>query len=216
MNNDDGSTMVDDPIPTELRAKALKRKSGKEKFHENDVPIGKNLLGYWRWSASDLLGNTERGRIAEYIVAAAVGVAGGVRSGWEPYDVETLSGTRVEVKASAYVQTWGQKTLSKIIFGIRPTRAWDPEQNVFARESRRQAHVYVFAMLSERDKAKVDPLNLAQWRFYVLNAQTLNERAPLQKTISPSSLLKLGALKVSYCELRDAIERMGEVDNRKG
>ena len=115
MNIDAGSTMVDDPIPTELRARALVRKTGEEEFKENGVAIAK-LSEYW--SASDLLGNTERGRLAEYIVATAVGVAGGVRSGWEPYDVETLLGTRVEVKASAYVQTWGQKTLSKIIFGI--------------------------------------------------------------------------------------------------
>jgi hypothetical protein len=190
VDNDTGSTMVDDPIPTELRARALVRKTGAEKFHENDIPIGANLLGYWQWSASDLLGNTERGRLAEYIVATAVGVADGVRSGWEPYDVETSSRIRVEVKASAYVQTWGQKTLSKIIFGIRPTRAWDADANVFAHESRRQANVYVFALLTERDKAIVNPLNVAQWQFYILRAQTLDERVPLQKTISLSPLTK--------------------------
>lgn len=215
MNNDDGSTMIDDPIPTELRANALVRKTGEEEFKENGVAIAK-LLGYWQWSASDLLGNTERGRLAEFIVATAVGADGGVRSGWEPYDVETSLGTRVEVKASAYVQRWGQKTLSKIIFGIRPTRAWDPEQNVFANESRRQADVYVFALLTERDKARVDPLDVAQWEFYVLSARTLDERARLQKTISLSSLLKLGAFRVSFPELRDAIERIWEADNRKG
>lgn len=208
--------MDDDPIPTELRARALVRKTGAEKFHENDVPIDASLRGYWQWSASDLLGNTERGRLAEYIVATAVGVADGVRSGWEPYDVETSSGTRVEVKASAYVQTWGQKALSKIIFGIRPTRAWDPEQNVFAKESRRQADVYVFALLTERDKARVDPLNLAQWQFYVLRAKTLDDRAATQQTISLSSVLKLGADQVSYRELRDAIERSRVGNERKG
>jgi len=216
VNNDDGSPKVDNPIPTELRAKALVRKTGEEEFKENGVPIGANLREYWRWSASDLLGNTERGRLAEYIVATAVGVADGVRSGWEPYDVETKSRIRVEVKASAYVQTWGQKTLSKIIFGIRPTRAWDPEQNVFAPDSRRQAHVYVFALLTERDKEIVNPLNLEQWEFYVLRAQILDERARLQKTISLSSLLKLDALKVSYGELRDAIERSIAGDERTG
>lgn len=215
MNSDSESTMIDDPIPTELRARALVRKTGEEEFKENGVAIAK-LLGYWQWSASDLLGNTERGRIAEYIVATAVGADGGVRSGWEPYDVATLSGTRVEVKASAYVQTWGQKTLSKIIFSIRPTRAWDPEQNVFAPESRRQAHVYVFALLTERDKEIANPLYLEQWEFYVLRAQTLDERAPLQKTISLSSLLKLGALKVSYRELREAIEQSKAGNEVKG
>ncbi len=60
--------MVDDPIPTELRARALVRKTGEEEFKENGVAIAK-LSEYWQWSASDLLGNTERGRLAEYIVA---------------------------------------------------------------------------------------------------------------------------------------------------
>src|SRR5213596_2396370 len=94
VTNNDGLPIVDNPIPTELRAKALVRRTGEEEFHENRVPIDATLLGYWQWSASDLLGNTERGRIAEYIVATAVGVDGGVRSGWEPYDVETSSGIR--------------------------------------------------------------------------------------------------------------------------
>jgi len=110
----------------------------------------------------------------------------------------------------------GTEALSKIIFGIRPTRAWDPEQNVFAVESRRQAHVYVFALLTERDKTIVNPLNLEQWEFYILRAQTLDERAPLQKTISLASLLKLRAVKVSYCDLRNAIEQGRAGDERKG
>ena len=32
MNNDGGPAIVDDPIPTELRARALVRKTGKEDF----------------------------------------------------------------------------------------------------------------------------------------------------------------------------------------
>lgn len=197
-------------IPEELRALPLGRRSGNEEFHENRVPLGKNLLSYWEWSASDLLGNTERGRLAEYIVAMALGVDGGVRSGWEAYDLETPSGIRVEVKASAYVQTWGQKTLSKIIFGIRPTRAWDPVTNVFADNARRQADVYVFAVLTERNKADADPLNVAHWRFYVLPANVLEKQIPSQKTIGLSSLLKLDAREVDYRELRDAIERTSD------
>lgn len=137
----------------------------------------------------------------------ALDVADGVRSGWEAYDIETSSGIRVEVKASAYVQTWGQRALSKIIFGIRPTRAWDPTTNVFAKDSQRQANVYVFAVLAERNQTNVDPLNLAQWQFYVLPTSVLNDRAPLQKTINLSSLLRIGALIAGYQELRDAVER---------
>jgi hypothetical protein len=101
--------LATDIIPKELIALPLRRKSGEEAFHEQGVSLDLNILSYWQWSASDLLGNTERGRLAEYIVAMALDVADGVRSGWEAYDLETSSGIRVEVKASAYVQTWGQK-----------------------------------------------------------------------------------------------------------
>jgi hypothetical protein len=202
--------MNDYTIPKDLRALPLERKSGHEVFHENGVSVGVNLLGFWQWSSSDLLGNTDRGRLAEYIVATAVGVAGGVRSGWEAYDLETPSRIRVEVRASAYVQTWGQKSLSKIVFGIRPTRAWNPEANTFAAECRRQSDIYVFAVLAEREKARVNPLDLAQWEFYVLPAKTLDEGAPIQKSIGLSSVLRLGAVKVSYQELADAIERSVE------
>jgi hypothetical protein len=91
--------------------------------------------------------------------------------------------------------------------GIRPTRAWDPTTNVFAKDSQRQAKVYVFAVLAERNQTNVDPLNLAQWQFYLLPTRVLNERAPIQKTISLSSLLRMGALIAGYQELRDAVER---------
>jgi hypothetical protein len=201
-------SMQDDKTITEdLPAIQLRRRSGNENFHEDNASVGKNLLNYWQWSASDLLGNTERGRLAEYIVAIGLDMAGGVRSGWEAYDLQMSSGIRVEVKASAYVQTWSQENLSKIIFGIRPTRTWDPITNVFSSDCQRQAQVYVFALLTERNQAKVDRLNLMQWLFYVLPTSVLNERAPSQKTISLASLLRLSAADVGYRDLRDAVER---------
>lgn len=198
---------IDTSMTEALAAVQLRRRSGNENFHENDVSVGKDLMSYWQWSASDLLSNTERGRLAEYIVAIALDVADGVRSAWEAYDIETATGIRVEVKASAYVQTWVQKNFSKIVFGIRPTRAWDPNTNVFATDCQRQAQVYVFALLAERNQTNADPLNLAQWRFYVLPTSVLNQRAPDQKTIRLSSLLRLGATEVGYRELRNAIEQ---------
>ena len=52
----------------------VKRKSGNEAFHDNDTNLKSNLLSFWQWSASDLIGNAMRGILAEYIVASAVGV----------------------------------------------------------------------------------------------------------------------------------------------
>jgi hypothetical protein len=44
--------------------------------------VGLTVADFWGWSRSDLLDNTERGVLAELIVAAALGIpADGVREG---------------------------------------------------------------------------------------------------------------------------------------
>lgn len=55
VKNDDASIAVDDPTRKRCVAKDLERKTGEEEFKENGLAIAK-LLGYWQWSASDLLG----------------------------------------------------------------------------------------------------------------------------------------------------------------
>jgi hypothetical protein len=56
----------------------------------------------------------------------------------------------------------------------------------------------VFCLLAHKDKTTVNPLDLSQWEFYVLNTKVLNDKVPLQKTISLSSLLKLNPAKANY------------------
>jgi len=36
------------------------------------------LRDFWAWAYSDLIGNTERGRLAEFIVAMALGITEGI------------------------------------------------------------------------------------------------------------------------------------------
>jgi hypothetical protein len=50
----------------------VQRKSGGERFRANGTDIGPDLLDFWRWSASDLVNNTMRGVLAEYLVARAL------------------------------------------------------------------------------------------------------------------------------------------------
>ena len=46
-------------------------KDGSERFRAGGSTLDLSLLDYWRWSTSDLVGNTARGVLAEYIVARA-------------------------------------------------------------------------------------------------------------------------------------------------
>lgn len=97
-------------------------------------PLAANLLDFWRWSASDLVSNATRGILAEFIVAQALGLETGVRAEWDAYDLVTSAGLNVEVKSSAYLQSWFHKELSAISFGIRPTFAWSTDTNELATE----------------------------------------------------------------------------------
>jgi hypothetical protein len=183
-------------------------KRGDEFFCSDGAPLGCCLQDFWRWSVSDLVSNATRGRLAEFIVAKALGTSTeSAREEWAAFDLQTPTGIKVEVKSAAYVQSWHQKQLSSITFVTRKTRAWDPDTNVQSGDSKRQADVYVFALLAHTDKATVDPLNLDQWRFYVLPTSTLDSRTRSQHSITLKSLEGLCSESVSYADLPKAVER---------
>ena len=192
---------------TDLLRLAITRKEGTEPFHLNGEALGFDLLSFWRWSTSDLVNNAARGIVAEYIVARALGLGeGGVRDGWAAFDLETPSGIKIEVKSAAYVQSWHQKQLSSIAFVTPKTRDWDAETNIQSHESKRQADIYIFALLAHTDKATIDPLNLDQWRFYVLPTTVLDARKRSQHSITLKSLEGLCPRAVTYAELPKAVE----------
>lgn len=179
------------------------KKTGQESFIFNEKPLTENVLSFWQWSSSELLGNALRGVLAEFIIASAIDVLEKPREEWDAYDLVTKQGLKIEIKSSAYLQSWEQTELSKIIFGIRPTIDWKDEK----KEIKRQADIYVFCVLSHKNKDTVNPLNLNQWDFYVLDTEILNTKIPKQKTITLSSLLKLEPIKIKYDGLKNAISK---------
>ena len=167
-------------------------KSGSECFHSSGQNLGFDLLNFWSWNCSDLVSNATRGRLAEFIVAKALGITtDGVRDEWGAYDLITPADIKIEVKSASYLQSWSRKDLSKICFAVPKTREWNLDTNVLSPEQRRQADVYVFALLAHEDKQTIDPLDLSQWKFYVLPTCVLNARARSQHSITLPSLEKL-------------------------
>jgi hypothetical protein len=185
------------------------RKSGSEQFRYEGKDAGFDLLDFWQWSVSDLVSNATRGILAEYIVAKALGVAKGIRNEWDAFDLRTASGIKVEVKSAAYVQSWYQKKLSLITFVVPPTRAFDPIKGIVDREPKRQADVYVFALLKHQEKPSIDPMNLDQWEFYALPVSVLNERKRSQYSITLKSLKAYCPAPVQFADLAGTILRVG-------
>lgn len=194
----------------ELGALRAPRRTGGEPFHREGEPLGFEVADFWAWSVSDLVSNATRGLLAEYLVARALGIStAGVRNEWDPYDLETPSGIRIEVKSAAYLQAWYQRRLSTIAFSIPGTRAWDPETGRFSAEAKRQADVYVFALLAHQDKATLDPLDVTQWQFFVLPTAVLNAHIPSQRSIALARLRGLCRDCVGFDELAAAVEQAG-------
>lgn len=186
----------------------LKRKTGDEHFNSKQQPLELTLLDFWQWFASDLSNNVLRGVLAEYIVAKALGIEIGVRRSWEPYDLITPSGIKIEVKSAAYLQSWYHRKYSTISFGIKQTKAYDSDNNRFADEVKRQADVYVFCLLKHKDKNTLNPLDLDQWEFYILEASVLNEKYSIRNSIGLANLQKLNPCKAGYEEIASCLEKM--------
>ena len=174
--------------------------TGAEAFTLHNQNLDFSVLSFWQWGVSDLLGNTLRGSLAEFIVAKAIGADAHISEEWDAYDLETPSGTKVEVKSAAYVQTWAQERPSSIQFSIRPTQAWNDEGG--RNPAKRQADVYVLCLLDHKDRNTVDPTNLDQWRFFVILSADLNAKVGDQKTIGLARVEALFGKGMNFEELR--------------
>ena len=181
-------------------------KSGKEQLIYNDKLLDFSLLDFWRWSVSDILSNATRGRFAEFIVATAINFdKTSLRDEWSAYDLETSEGVKLEIKSAAYIQSWFQRTLSKISFSTKPALYWDSLTNKQSSEKKRHADVYVFCLLHHQNKLTADPLNLNQWEFYILATKELNDYKRSQQSITLKSLQSL-TNSVSYDKLYETIK----------
>ena len=181
-------------------------------FHCSGKPIGEELLRFWQWSSSDLLSNARRGVLAEFIVACALGCdLSEPRDEWAAHDLTTPEGIKVEVKSAAFLQSWNQpKGLSTISFSIKESLPWDPDTNKQGRVKERSADVYVFCLLAHMDKATVDPLDLDQWRFFVLPIVVLNAYTRSRHSITLKSLRML-APALAYAQIRDAVNNLNPI-----
>ena len=189
-----------------LDKRIIKIKNGEEFLTFSGQKTQYKLLDFWKWSVSDLLSNATRGIFAEFIVATAleIDLSNEARDEWGEYDLETWEWgkIKIEVKSSAYLQTWYQNKFSNIVFSIkkRGHTSIAKEKNVFSRPS----DVYVFCLLNHKDKKTVDPLNMDQWDFYVIATNTINNVCKDKSSITLNSLEKITE-KISFNELKEKI-----------
>lgn len=165
---------------------------------------------FWQWAYSDFLSNAARGVLAEYIVGTALDCLSQSRKEWDAYDLVSKGGAKIEVKSSSYLQSWPQQKPSEIRFDIAEKRSWFAASNTHSSEALRSADIYVFCILEEKDKTKVDPLDLNQWFFIVLAVNDIQERLGKQKTVALTTLQNIGGQGIRYPALVSEVQRVWE------
>ena len=132
--------------------------TGRETFRRTGLTVRQ----FWQWAFSDLRANIVRGVLAEFLVAKAVGDPAVVRGAWGNYDVDRPAADatiRVEVKSAAYLQSWRQRRLSRIVFSGLTGRPWD-EVEGYGPDREIRADVFVFAIQTAESHDVYDLLDV--------------------------------------------------------
>ena len=143
----------------------------------NNIDVPPASVGdFWQWAFGNLMSNDTRGVFAEWLVAQLLGIPLNVRETWGEYDLITVDGVKIEVKASAYLQSWRPDRLSSIVFGGLKGKRWHMETNTYDAEATYNADIYAFCLQTEQDAGRWDALDLNQWRFFLLQRDVLVAR----------------------------------------
>lgn len=161
---------------------------------------------FTKWAFSNVLDNSTRGLIAEYLVFLAVDGRGDARVNWDAFDVAMQDGTKIEVKTSGYLQSWPQKKPSILTFDISKKDPWLAAENRFLGKNCRYADIWVFAVHTETEIDKADPFDTKQWQFLVTTSTWLDTEFKEQKTVRYSTLCSKGLKPVEYPEISKAIQ----------
>ena len=163
---------------------------------------GVAILEYWQWAYSGIVGNTDRGNLAEFLVAKALDIATDVRNDWDDFDLTTTDGTKIEVKSAGLVQSWRQTRIYPPRFSIRKTLpTWDYSSIT----KQRYADVYVFCLLAHIDKETVNPMDVSQWEFYALRTDVIDREFGDAQSISLRDL-RSRSKQYGYSELKHGVQ----------
>ena len=160
---------------------------------------GHQVDDFWAWAYANVMTNTNRGVLAEYLVAAALGVLGAPRVDWDAVDL-CYRERPIEVKSAGYVQAWRQRQLSRPIFSIAP-RLPDSTTGL-PQAAALHSDCYVFCLFTPTRHEDANPLNVGNWQFYPV----ATTRLPKTKSVGLPTLNRL-AEPVPFADLRSVVDR---------
>lgn len=180
--------------------------NGNESFIFDGKELDYKFIDFWRFHFSNVY--DIQGRIAEFIVAKALGINESQNDQyWTLWDL-TYRGVRIEVKETSYYHSFNKdgKISKQRIFGIpKANGSYDPEVSGNT-EFRRQSEVYIFCLNIGETKEDSYPLNLNNWEFYIVPTKVLDEKCGNNKTISLGRIRSLGFSAVRYSDIKSVMD----------
>ncbi len=180
---------------------------GGERFSGLDADVGE----FWRFAMSDLKANTVRGLLAEFLISRAVGLHESLNA-WGERDL-VWEGITINVKSSAYLQAWPQRSLSKVAFSGLYQRANSAETNTVRESPDYHSDVYAVAAQTSTTHQDYNRLDVTLWDFYVLPQATV--RAAGWHSLTLGVIRTGGAQRVAAEGLRSAIRAASEANGSR-
>jgi len=169
-----------------------------------------NVNDFVKWAYGNLLNNTTRAVVAEYLVHKALNSSTKQRIDWDAYDI-LYKGYKMEVKSSGYLQTWNKEGhYSSIKFDISKKDPWISENNKYLGSKCRYSDLWVFCVHLEKDIARANSLDETQWEFYCATSKWIDKEFGDQKSVGLSILVKKGLQPVGFNELKSQIDNIIE------
>ena len=166
------------------------------------------MSDFWRFAMQDLQMNNTRGYLAEFLVGRALGIESN-RVEWDPFDLlwhpNSTDSVRIEVKSSAYLQSWRQRQLSRPSFSGLKGKVLDEDSGEYSPRAGYNADVYVMCLNAQKNPETFDPLEINQWKFFVVPRHLL--AASGFASIDLRWLERQSVSPVEFSSLRDEIDR---------
>ena len=181
--------------------------SGDMPFVLGDTSTGLSVEDFWRFQFSNIWDMQEE--IAEFIVAKALGQEKPFnKNGWTLWDIN-YKGRHVEVKETGYFHSWRMDGKVSQVRTFSINKAYSVYKDSKS-EFKRQNDIYVFCLNTGDTKEESNPLDLGNWRFWVVPTVIIDRCCGDNKTIS------LGRLKgitgqpegIGYAELKEAVDEV--------
>ncbi len=184
----------------------IRQKSGYEYFFNKEIEFNLCIIDFWRWALSNLSGGSTLKMLGEFIVTSALNRDIEMRNEVDVYNLKTENDKKIGVLSASHLQTWSKNGLPNISYTNNPCFKWDDNFPMQSSERLRLVELFVFCLLQHRNEHTLNPVDISQWTFFVIDTNLLQNSLIDKKGIKLSKLKELNPIMCGFDTLKRVIE----------